>query len=120
MDQLTKIFKALGDKNRLRIVKMLQQRDLCVCEITAILELATSTVSKHLSILKDAGLIGDSKKGKWVAYYIKTSGNNIFVTGLIPLITFWLNNDEQIKSDLIKLKTTDRNRLCNIQGLQFD
>lgn len=117
MDQLIKIFKALGDKNRLRIVKMLQHKNLCVCEITAILQLATSTVSKHLSILKDAGLIGDSKKGKWVDYYLETSGNNMFITGLIPLITFWLNNDEQIKSDLIKLKTTNRNQLCNIQDL---
>lgn len=117
MDQLIKIFKALGDKNRLRIVKMLQHKDLCVCEITAILELATSTVSKHLSILKEADLIGDSKKGKWVDYHLKANGNNMFITGLIPLITFWLNDDEQVKSDLIKLKTTDRNQLCNIQGL---
>jgi len=114
MDQLVNIFKALGDKNRLRIVKMLQQNALCVCEITAILELATSTVSKHLSILKQAELIGDIKKGKWVEYYLKTTGNNIFITGLIPLITFWLNEDEQVKTDLIKLKTTDRNQICNV------
>ena len=112
MNQLSKIFKALGDKNRLRIVKMLQQKSLCVCEITAVLELATSTVSKHLSILKGAEIISDRKDGKWVEYYLNTSPKNIFITGLQPLISYWLNDDEQVKSDLKKLKTTDRIELC--------
>ena len=112
MDKLIKIFKSLGDKNRFRIVKMLQQRSLCVCEITAVLELATSTVSKHLSLLKEAEIIADRKDGKWVEYCLNSSSKNIFVTGLFPLITFWLNDDEQVKSDLEKLKTTDRIELC--------
>ena len=62
MEKLIKIFKALGDKNRFRIVKMLQQRSLCVCEITAVLELATSTVSKHLSLLKEAEIITEARE----------------------------------------------------------
>jgi len=112
MEKLVKIFKALGDKNRLRIVKMLQQRSLCVCEMTAVLELATSTVSAHLSLLKEAEFIYDEKDGKWVDYHLNTQSKNLFVTGLLPLITFWLNDDEQVKSDLEKLKTTDRIQLC--------
>jgi len=112
MEQLIKIFKALADKNRLRIVKMLQQKNLCVCEITAILGLATSTVSKHLSILKEAKIIGDIKDGKWVDYYLIKGGRNIYLAGLLPLIFFWLNDDTQIKSDVKKLKTTRREDLC--------
>lgn len=112
MDKLIKIFKALGDKGRFRIIKMLQQRSLCVCEITAVLELATSTVSKHLSVLKDAEIISDSKDGKWVEYYLNTYPKNIFLTGLLPLISYWLNDDEQVKSDREKLKSTDRVDLC--------
>ena len=114
MDKLVKIFKALGDWNRLRIVKMLQCRSLCVCEITAVLELATSTVSRHLSILKEAEIITDKKDGKWVDYHLVTNPKNIFVTAFLPLITFWLNDDEQVKSDLEKLKSTDRIELCKI------
>ncbi|MCI0493973.1 metalloregulator ArsR/SmtB family transcription factor [candidate division KSB1 bacterium] len=114
MDKLVKIFKALGDWNRLRIVKMLQYRSLCVCEITAVLELATSTVSKHLSILKEAGIISDRKDGKWVDYCLDTNPKNMFVTAFLPLITYWLADDEQVKSDLEKLKTTDRMELCKI------
>jgi ArsR family transcriptional regulator len=49
-----KVFKSLSDKNRLRIMKMLEARPMCVCEITAVLNLAPSTVSKHLSLLHEA------------------------------------------------------------------
>ena len=112
VDKLVKTFKALGDKNRLRIVKMLQQRSLCVCEITAVLALATSTVSAHLSILKEAQIISDRKDGKWVDYYLNTGSNNLFITGVLPLISYWLNDDEQVKSDIEKLKTTNRIELC--------
>ncbi len=112
MEKVVRIFKALGDKSRLRIVKMLQQRPLCVCEITAVLELATSTVSKHLSLLKDAEIIADRKEGKWVEYHLNTGSNNFFIAGLMPLISYWLNDDEQVKSDLEKLKSTNRITLC--------
>lgn len=112
MEILIKIFKALADKNRLRIVKMLQQKSLCVCEITAVLGLATSTVSKHLSILKNAEIIRDIKDGKWVDYYLNKKGKNVYLSGLLPLIFFWLNDDKQIKLDIQKLKTSCRENLC--------
>jgi ArsR family transcriptional regulator, arsenate/arsenite/antimonite-responsive transcriptional repressor len=112
MDLLIKIFKALGDKNRLRIIKMLQIRQLCVCEMTSVLGLAPSTVSSHLSVLKDAGLIFDVKDGKWVDYSISTQNVNVFITGFLSLLSFWLNDDEQIRADAEKLKTTFRSELC--------
>ena len=112
MDRLIKIFKALGDKNRLRIVKMLQVKQLCVCEITAMLELATSTVSKHLSLLKEAGIIADRKDGKWAEYRLNSNVNNLFVDGLMPLVKNWLNDERQIQKDKQKLERTDRDLLC--------
>jgi ArsR family transcriptional regulator, arsenate/arsenite/antimonite-responsive transcriptional repressor len=112
MDELIKILKAFGDKNRLRIVKLLQKKKLCVCEITEILGLATSTVSNHLSILKEADIISDVKDGKWVDYNLNIRTNNVFLNGLLPLLTFWLNNDAQVQADLEKLKTTNRQDLC--------
>ena len=59
----TKIFKALSDNSRLRILKMLQSKSLCVCEVQDVLGLATSTVSKHLSVLREAGFIKEEKEG---------------------------------------------------------
>jgi len=112
VDDLNKIFKALADKSRLRIVKMLQQKDLCVCEITAVLGLATSTVSNHLGILKDAGVIGDRKDGKWVEHHLFTETNSHFLNGLLPLLSFWLNGDEQILADKETINTVNREELC--------
>ena len=112
METLVKIFKALGDKSRLRIVKMLQQRALCVCEITEILKLAPSTVSQHLSLLREAGIIVDRKDGKWVEYHLNPQAGNIFLIGLLPLLNYWLTNDPQIAADSQRLQSVDRKDLC--------
>jgi DNA-binding transcriptional ArsR family regulator len=62
-----RVFKALGDENRLRTVLALREvEELCVCQIVALLDLAPSTVSRHLQILKEAGLVASRKKGRWV------------------------------------------------------
>ncbi|MDD2772966.1 MAG: metalloregulator ArsR/SmtB family transcription factor [Elusimicrobiales bacterium] len=66
MKTLVQMIKALADENRLRIALMLKGRELCVCQITAALKLAPSTVSKHISLLEQAGLVETRKKGRWV------------------------------------------------------
>lgn len=68
MDQVLTVFKALGDESRLRALLALQEEDLCVCQITELLDLAPSTVSKHMSILKAAGLVTSRKQGRWIYY----------------------------------------------------
>lgn len=60
--------RALADENRARILMALRNRHLCVCQVTAFLDLAPSTTSKHLSILRQARLIESSKQGRWVYY----------------------------------------------------
>jgi DNA-binding transcriptional ArsR family regulator len=62
------VFRALADPTRLRIVVLLLKRELCVCELTAVLELAQPTVSRHMSRLRSAALVVDRKEGRW-AYY---------------------------------------------------
>ena len=84
MRELVKVFKALSDSNRIRILKMLEVRPLCVCEITNVLQLAASTVSKHLSILRDVDLIDDEKDGKWVNYYLNDKQKNDFAATSHP------------------------------------
>ena len=70
MEELTTVFKALSDETRLRIIKLLEQGELCVCDITAALDMVQPKVSFHLSTLKEAGLIKDRKQGKWIHYSI--------------------------------------------------
>jgi ArsR family transcriptional regulator, arsenate/arsenite/antimonite-responsive transcriptional repressor len=68
MNELTTIFKALSDETRLRIVKLLEKGELCVCDITAALDMVQPKVSFHLCALKDAGFIKDRKQGRWIHY----------------------------------------------------
>ncbi len=68
MNELVTLFKALSDETRLRIIKLLEEEELCVCDITAALDMVQPKVSFHLSALKEAGLIKDRKEGKWIHY----------------------------------------------------
>ncbi len=68
MKGLTALFKALSDETRLRIVKLLEQRELCVCDIVAALAIVQPKASFHLGVLKEAGLVRDRKAGKWIHY----------------------------------------------------
>jgi ArsR family transcriptional regulator len=112
MRKLSKTFQALSDTNRLRILKVLEIRPLCVCEIKEILRLANSTVSKHLSILRDAEFIRDEKAGKWVNYYLNDSKETTYIKDLLPLIARWIPDDETISEDRKKVKKVDRNIIC--------
>lgn len=92
---------------------MLQIRSLCVCEITEVLSLATSTVSKHLSILRDAELIVDEKEGKWVNYHLNASETEKYVRDIMPLVGKWLPDDAIVVRDSEKVAAVDRDTLCN-------
>ena len=112
LEKQEKILKALSDKNRIRIIKMLQIKQLCVCEIREVLRLAISTVSKHLSILRDAGLIVDSKDGKWINYKINPKPESLVANALL-YIQLQLENDATIIKDRKAIAHTDRNILCS-------
>lgn len=114
MTNLVNVFKALSDTNRIRILKILEVRPLCVCEITEILKLANSTVSKHLSVLRNAEFIKDTKEGKWVNYHLNLDQNNEYVRHLLPLIRGWLPNEGIVNNDKKMVATVDRNKLCGI------
>lgn len=69
-DKESRFFKALADSTRLKILKLLKVKELCVCEIMVALDLTQPTASHHLGILERAGLVKDRKEGKWVFYRI--------------------------------------------------
>lgn len=107
-----RVFKALSDSNRLRILKMLQVKPMAVCEITSILKLAPSTVSSHLAILRDSGFIVDEKEGKWVNYRLTDEYLEKYVAELAPMFKEWLEDDPIVKDDMKQAKTVDRFAIC--------
>lgn len=108
MNDSTNIFKTLSDKNRLRILKMLQSKTLCGCEIASILNLAASTVSQHLGILKENGFIIEHKDSRWTNYAINHNPDDKRVVAILTSLDFWIGDLEQVDTDKRKLKTVDR------------
>jgi len=70
-DKTLELFNALSDHKRMKIIKLLLNRRLCVCEFTEVLNVTQSTVSHHLTILENTGLIRGFKKGKWTFYEVE-------------------------------------------------
>ncbi len=98
-----RITKALADAQRVRILMLLQQGERCVCQIVEVLGLASSTISKHLSILEDADLIVGRKDGRW-AYYRLSSGNaGAFSRPVRAWLAKKLADDPTVKEDKKKL-----------------
>ncbi|GAB4486801.1 MAG: metalloregulator ArsR/SmtB family transcription factor [Thermodesulfovibrionales bacterium] len=73
MKDLLNTFKALSEETRLRILKLLERGELCVCDIVAALDMAQPKVSFHLNVLKGAGLLKDRKQGRWIHYRLDES-----------------------------------------------
>lgn len=100
MQELLNIFKALSDETRLRILKLLEHSELCVCDIVTALNMIQPKVSFHLGVLKEAGLIKDRKQGKWILYRIDDS--DMFKRFLLMSVF------ERISSEIV---ADDRRRL---------
>lgn len=115
MKESNNIFKVLSDQNRLRILKMLQIKPLCVCEITDVLQLAASTVSQHLSLLKKEEFILEDRDGKWVNYLINQSPSDQRISAILSQLDFWIGDNELIESDKQKVKVVNRFKLCGNQ-----
>ena len=108
------VFKALGHPFRLRILAMLRRGELCVCQVTAVLGLAASTVSAHLADLKRAGLVEERKNGRWV-YYRLAEGDE--AAALLGPVWASIARDPQVGSDarvLRGLRRVSVEELCRV------
>ena len=95
--------KAVADPTRVRILKMLEGGELCVCQIIAVLALSPSTVSKHLFLLKSAGLVNDRKEKKWIHYSLDRESDDPYVAGILRELSSWLDRDPVITRDRARL-----------------
>jgi ArsR family transcriptional regulator, arsenate/arsenite/antimonite-responsive transcriptional repressor len=110
--EFIKVMKALSDPNRVKLLKMLQKRMMCVCEIQAALGIAQPTVSKHLKLLEDAGLVSRKKEGLWVNYSLTDGSRSPYAATLLGNLQHWLADDPGIRQLLKKGETIRREDLC--------
>lgn len=112
MNDFIKVMKALSDPGRVKVIKMLQRRTLCVCEIQAALGIAQSSASKHLKILEEAGLIVASKDGLWVNYRLADGGKSPYAASLLGNLRHWLEEEPEVVDLLARLPEIRREIIC--------
>ena len=112
MKDFIKVMKALSDPNRVKIVKMLQLKMMCVCEMKTALQVSQPAVSKHLKLLEDAGLVSFQKDGLWVNYSLSDGSNSPYVASLLGNLRHWLDDDHQIVGLIKKLPDIRREEIC--------
>lgn len=107
-DPVITTLKALGDRNRARIIRALARRPACVCELVYALGLSQPNLSRHLHILTEAGLVAPRRVGTWIEYRL--------TPGVAAPVIKWLcqmaKGDGQIAGDAKALARADRHRLC--------
>ncbi|MEW5726963.1 MAG: metalloregulator ArsR/SmtB family transcription factor [Pseudomonadota bacterium] len=106
------VARAVADRSRVRILKLLEPGELCVCQITAVLRLAPATVSKHLSVLKAAGLVFQRKEGRWVYYRLADRTVNPYALSMLIMIQERVDDDPTLAED--------RARLARVNSLSLE
>ena len=109
------VVKALADENRVRALLALRKRELCLCQVTEFLGLAPSTVSKHMSILRQARLVDTRKFGRWVFYRLARDDSEAQIREVIAWLCKSLSKDAAVRRDERRLRDVlklDLNVLC--------
>jgi ArsR family transcriptional regulator len=112
MKDFIKVTKALSDPNRVKIIKMLQHKMMCVCEMKEALQISQPSVSKHLKILEEAGLVSFKKDGLWVDYFLTDGRKSPYVASLMGNLQHWLEEDPEIAELIRKLPHIRREEVC--------
>jgi ArsR family transcriptional regulator len=112
MKDFIKVMKALSDPNRVKILKLLQQKTMCVCELQGALQITQPSVSKHLKLLEEAGLVDYKKEGLWVNYYLADGKASPYAASLLGNLKHWLEDDPEISDLVAVVPFLNREELC--------
>mgnify|MGYP002152294736 CR=1 FL=1 len=107
--------KALSDPSRVKILKLIQKKELCVCEIHVALGIAQSTASKHLKVLEEAGLVIFRKEGLWVNYTLSDGSDSPYAATILGNLKHWLENDADVIRLTKSINEVHREKICRKQ-----
>ncbi len=116
MKDFLKVTKALSDPNRVKMLKMLQHKVMCVCEIQVALGIAQPTASKHLKILEEAGLVHSKRDGQWVNYHPADGKGSPYAAAMLGNLLHWLENDEDVHQLIEKIPCIRREEILCRKG----
>ncbi len=103
--------KALGSETRVKILKMLQQKSLCVCEIKEALGGSQPNISQHLKILEDSGLVTAERDGQWINYRLRDGSENKYARTILDHLQEWLEDEKEVKDLMRTAKRVDRSQI---------
>ncbi len=112
MKEFIKVMKALSDLNRVKIVKMLQHKGMCVCELKEALQISQSSVSKHLKILEEASIVDYTKDGLWVNYYLTDGQKSPYASSIMGNLRHWLEDEPEVTDLIERLPQIRREEIC--------
>ncbi|MEL7655707.1 MAG: metalloregulator ArsR/SmtB family transcription factor [Bacillota bacterium] len=95
LETLVEEFKALGDKTRLRIISLIRNQELCVCDLTEVLEISQPGVSQHMRRLRQSGLVKERRGGQWTYYSL--NDENPFMEIILPLIPVIQEDEKRLQ-----------------------
>ncbi|MFO7716159.1 ArsR/SmtB family transcription factor [Desulfosarcina sp.] len=113
MKEFIRVMKALSDPTRVKILKILEKRVMCVCELQTALDAAQSTTSKHLKTLEEAGLVESHKDGLWVNYNLANGRQSPYAASLLGNLRHWLNDESDISRLVGSINRIDRFVILN-------
>lgn len=113
MKEFIRVMKALSDPTRLKILKILEKRLMCVCELQTAIGAAQSTTSKNLKILEDAGLVDSHKDGLWVNYTLADGQQSPYAASILGNLRHWLNDERDISDLMVSIDQIDRYEILN-------
>jgi len=111
MEDVAQIYKALSEQVRLRILMLLMEGELCVCDLMAVLEEPQSKVSRHVAYLKNSGLIKGKRVGTWMHYFLREPLEGL-AAAHIEFLRKELSGVEWVRRDMEKMKQVQARKLC--------
>jgi len=108
MERYLKVLRALAGNSRFKIVLLLNGRELCVCELEEILGMTQSAVSQHIRILKEAGLLRETREGQWVFYSLERDKLKEDLEGLMELLDADIEAVRGLEKEVIELRRLER------------
>jgi len=112
MDDFISVMKALSDPGRVRIIKILQNKTLCVCELQELMSIPQPAVSKHMKVLEKAGMVIGVKDGLWVYYSVDYGSENPYAAALLGNLRHWLSDDAQVNQMEKRLPDIQQHTRC--------
>jgi ArsR family transcriptional regulator, arsenate/arsenite/antimonite-responsive transcriptional repressor len=112
VEDFVRVGKAISDPTRVRILACLSVRDLCVCELVHLLEQGQPVVSRHLGVLRNAGLVTDLRDGKYVNYRLRRPAPGVLGDTVVRALLEGRRDDRELRKLMAGARTVDRERLC--------